>query len=168
MTASFTVFCESMSHCPLYLGDLTRPIWSFYFTRLFLWFVCLCGIRQKTKLCDCWKLWGIITPFLSLHHKHPRNFFRWKMYKITILKNMTRILDPVTCPPPKYLLWSLDFFIILLLGIFPVEDVLFKIVFRGLEMAFFAEVDVCLLPTWGTAMLTARRNFTSWKLITKF
>ena len=87
--------------------------WSgfFYFTRLFLWLcVCLCRIPQKTKLCDCWKLWGIITPFLSLHHKHSRNFFRWKMYKITILKNMTRILDPVTCPLPKNLLWTFDFF----------------------------------------------------------
>ena len=73
---------------------------------------------------------------------------------------MTRSFDPVTCPPPKSIV-KFGFFIILLLGIFPVEDVLFKIVFRGLEMAFFAEVDVCLLPTWGTAMLTARRNFTS-------
>ena len=35
--------------------------------------------------------------------------------------------------------------------------------------AFFVAVDVCLLRgVAGTAMLTARRNFTSWKLITKF
>ena len=83
------------------LGPFLADLVFLFYQALSLVCVCLCGILQKTKLCDCWKLWGIITPFLSLHHKHPRNFFRWKMYKITILKNMTRILGPVTCPRQK-------------------------------------------------------------------
>ena len=36
------VFFESISYCPLHLSDLSWPIWSFYFTRLFLWFVSVC------------------------------------------------------------------------------------------------------------------------------
>ena len=43
-----------------------------------------------------------------------------------------------------------------------------KVIHKWL-VSFFVAIDVCLLVrVGGTSMLTARRNFTSWKLITKF